>query len=79
MYKSTDEINEELKTQLGNICFTNYTPDTNMKIEQIFKDVALKSMPQTLLLEDIQFFDHDLKIEYQVQNRHFTMILGCNK
>lgn len=79
MYKSTDEINEELKTQLGNICFTNYAPDTNMKIEQIFKDVALNSTPQTLLLEDIQFFDHDLKIEYQVQNRHFTMILGCNK
>ena len=79
MFITIEDINEEIKNQLGSLCFTNYTYDTNKKIEQIFKDIGVNALPQNLMLEDIQFFEHDLKIEYQCQNRHYTMILGCNK
>lgn len=76
MFMIIEEINEEIKNQLGSLCFTNYTPDTIRKIEQVFKDIGVNALPQNLILEDIQFFEHCLKIEYQVQDRHFTLILG---
>lgn len=79
MFKTTEDINEEIKNQLGSLFFTTYTPETNRKIEQIFKDIGVNALPQNLILEDVQFFDHSLKIEYQVQDRHFTLILGCHK
>jgi hypothetical protein len=79
MFKTTEDINEEIKNQLGSLCFTNFTPDTNRKIEQVFKDIGVNALPQNLILEDVQFFEHSIKIEYQVQDRHFTLILGCNK
>lgn len=79
MFKTIEDINEEIKNQVGSLCFTTYTPDTNRKIEQVFKDIGVNALPQNLILEDVQFFDHSLKIEYQVQDRHFTLILGCNK
>lgn len=79
MFKTTEDINEEIKNQLGSLIFTNYTPETNRKIEQIFKDIGVNALPQNLILEDVQFFEHSLKIEYQVQDRHFTLILGCHK
>ena len=71
-----EEINEEIKNQLESLCFTNYTPDTIRKIEQVFKDIGVNALPQNLILEDVQYFEHSLKIEYQVQDRHFTLILG---
>ena len=74
-----EDINEEIKNQLGSLCFTNYTPDTIRKIEQVFKDIGVNALPQNLILEDVQYFEHSLKIEYQVQDRHFTLILGCHK
>ena len=79
MFMEIEDINEEIKNQLGSLCFTNYTPDTIRKIEQIFKDIGVNALPQNLMLEDIQFFEKCLKIEYQVQDRHFTLILGYNK
>lgn len=76
MFMEIEDINEEIKNQLGSLCFTNYTPDTNRKIEQVFKDIGVNALPQNLILEDVQYFEHSLKIEYQVQDRHFTLILG---
>ncbi len=72
-----EDINEEIKNQLGSLRFTNYTPDTIRKIEQVFKDIGVNALPQNLILEDVQFFEKCIKIEYQVQDRHFTLILGC--
>lgn len=68
---------EEIKNQLESLCFTNYTPDTIRKIEQVFKDIGVNALPQNLILEDVQFFEKCIKIEYQVQDRHFIFILGC--
>lgn len=76
-FNTVEEINEQLKQELSKIAFTYYNQNTNKDIEKVFKDVAVKSAPQSLILEDIQFFEHDLKIEYQCQNKHYTMILGC--
>ena len=79
MFMEIEDINEEIKNKLGSLCFTNYTPDTIRKIEQVFKDIGVNALPQNLILEDVQYFEHSLKIEYQVQDRHFTLILGCHK
>ena len=76
-FNTAEEINEQLKQELGKLCCTNYTPNTDKEIEKVFKDVAVQSAPQSLILEDIKFFEHDLKIEYQCQNKHYTMILSC--
>jgi hypothetical protein len=76
-FNTTEEINEQLKQELGKLFFTPYNQNTDKEIEKVFKDVAIKSAPQSLILEDIKFFDHDLKIEYQCQNKHYTMILSC--
>ena len=76
-FNTVEEINEQLKSQLGKLMFKGYSYNTDKEIEKIFKDVANFAAPQSLVLEDIQFFEHDLKIEYQCQNRHYTMILGC--
>lgn len=76
-FNTVEEINEQLKQKLSKISFTNYSQNTDKDIEKVFKDVAIKSAPQSLILEDIQFFEHDLKIEYQCQNKHYTMILEC--
>lgn len=78
-FNTVEEINEQLKSQLGKLMFKGYSYNTNKEIEKVFKDVANFAAPQSLVLEDIQFFEHDLKIEYQCQNRHYTMILGCSK
>jgi FKBP-type peptidyl-prolyl cis-trans isomerase (trigger factor) len=77
-FNTVEEINEQLKSQLGKLMFKGYSENTDKEIEKVFKDVANFAAPQSLVLEDIQFFEHDLKIEYQCQNRHYTMILGCN-
>ena len=76
-FNTVEEINEQLKQELGKLIFTGYTQNTDKEIEKVFKDVAIKSAPQSLILEDIKFFEHDLKIEYQCQNKHYTMILEC--
>jgi hypothetical protein len=76
-FNTAEEINEQLKQELSKVLFTPYNQNTDKEIEKVFKDVAVKSAPQSLILEDIQFFEHDLKIEYLCQNRHYTMILGC--
>lgn len=78
-FNTVEEINEQLKSQLGKLMFKGYSYNTDKEIEKVFKDVANFAAPQSLVLEDIQFFEHDLKIEYQCQNRHYTMILGCSK
>jgi hypothetical protein len=77
-FNTVEDVNDELKRELGKLIFTEHNSKTDEQIEKIFKDVAIKSAPQSLILEDIQFFDHDLKIEYQCQNRHFSMILSHN-
>ena len=74
-----EEVNEQLKSRLGELLFSNYSPDKDTMIQRIFNEVAIEAHPQTLVLEDIQFFEHDLKIEYLCQNRHYTMILACKK
>ena len=74
-FNTVEEINEQLKSQLGKLMFKGYSENTDKEIEKVFKDVANFAAPQSLVLEDIQFFEHDLKIEYQCQNRHYTMIL----
>ena len=76
-FNTVEEINEQLKSQLGKLLFKGYSENTDKEIEKVFKDVANFAAPQSLVLEDIQFFEHDLKIEYQCQNRHYTMILSC--
>lgn len=76
-FNTVEEINEQLKSQLGKLIFKGYSYNTDKEIEKVFKDVANFAAPQSLVLEDIQFFEHDLKIEYLCQNRHYTMILGC--
>ena len=38
MFITIEDINEEIKNQLGSLCFTNYTSETNRKIERIIKD-----------------------------------------
>lgn len=76
-FNTVEEINEQLKSQLGKLMFKGYSYNTDKEIEKVFKDVANFAAPQSLVLEDIQFFEHDLKIEYLCQNRHYTMILGC--
>ena len=78
-FNTVEEINEQLKSQLGKLMFKGYSYNTDKEIEKVFKDVANFAAPQSLVLEDIQFFEHDLKIEYLCQNRHYTMILGCSK
>ena len=65
---TVEDVNEQLKSRLGELLFSNYSPE-----------VAIEAHPQTLELEDVKYFDHDLKIEYQCQNRHYTMILSCKK
>lgn len=74
---TVEEVNEQLKSRLGELAFSNYSPDTDTTIQRIFKEVGVEAHPQTLELEDVQYFEHDLKIEYQCQNRHYTMILSC--
>lgn len=76
-FNTVEEINEQLKSQLGKLMFKGYSYNTDKEIEKVFKDVANFAAPQSLVLEDIQFFEHDLKIEYLCQNRHYTMILSC--
>lgn len=76
-FNTVEEINEQLKSELGKLMFKGYSYNTDKEIEKVFKDVANFAAPQSLVLEDIQFFEHDLKIEYLCQNRHYTMILGC--
>lgn len=76
-FNTVEEINEQLKSQLGKLMFKGYSYNTDKEIEKVFKDVEKFAAPQSLVLEDIQFFEHDLKIEYLCQNRHYTMILGC--
>lgn len=76
---TVEEVNEQLKSRLGELLFSNYSPDTDTTIQRIFNEVAIEAHPQTLELEDVKFFEHDLKIEYQCQNRHYTMILSCKK
>ena len=76
-FNTAEEINEQLKQELSKVLFTPYNQNTDKEIEKVFKDVAIKSAPQSLILEDIKFFEHDLKIEYQCQNKHYTMILSC--
>jgi FKBP-type peptidyl-prolyl cis-trans isomerase (trigger factor) len=78
-FNTVEEINEQLKSQLGKLLFKGYSENTDKEIENVFKEVEKFAEPQSLILEDIQFFEHDLKIEYQCQNRHYTMILGCSK
>lgn len=78
-FNTVEEINEQLKSQLGKLVFKGYSENTDKEIEKVFKEVEKFAAPQSLVLEDIQFFEHDLKIEYQCQNRHYTMILGCSK
>ena len=77
-FNTVEEINEELKSQLGKLMFKVYSENTDKEIEKVFKEVEKFAAPQSLILEDIQFFKHDLKIEYLCQNRHYTMIL-CGK
>lgn len=77
-FNTVEEINEQLKSQLGKLMFKGYSYNTDKEIEKVFKDVANFAAPQSLVLEDIQFFEHDLKIEYLCQNRHYTMILSHN-
>lgn len=74
---TVEEVNEQLKSRLGELMFKGYSENTDKEIEKVFKEVEKFAAPQSLVLEDIQFFEHDLKIEYQCQNRHYTMILGC--
>lgn len=76
-FNTVEEINEQLKSQLGKLMFKGYSENTDKEIEKVFKEVEKFASPQSLVLEDIQLFEHDLKIEYQCQNRHYTMILGC--
>lgn len=76
-FKTVEDVNEELKYELGKLNFTNYTKNTDKEIEKVFENVGVRALPLSLILEDIQFFEHDLKIEYLCQNRHYTMILGC--
>lgn len=76
-FNTVEEINEQLKSQLGKLMFKGYSENTDKEIEKVFKEVANFAAPQSLVLEDIQFFEHDLKIEYLCQNRHYTMILAC--
>lgn len=76
-FKTVEDVNEELKYELGKLNLTNYTKNTDKEIEKVFENVGVRALPLSLILEDIQFFEHDLKIEYLCQNRHYTMILGC--
>lgn len=78
-FNTVDEVNEQLTSRFNDLAFKNYNNDTNKKIEQVFKEVAIMTAPQNLILEDIQYFESEkaLKIEYQCQNKHYTMILGC--
>lgn len=76
-FKTVEDVNEELKYELGKLNFTNYTKNTDKEIEKVFENVGVRALPLSLILEDIQFFEHDLKIEYLCQNRHYTMILCC--
>lgn len=76
-FKTVEDVNEELKYELGKLNFTNYTKNTDKEIEKVFENVGVRALPLSLILEDIQFFEHDLKIEYLCQNRHYTMILAC--
>lgn len=77
-FNTIEEINEELKSQLGELMFKGYSDDTDKEIVRVFKEVEKIAAPQSLVLEDIQFFEHDFKIEYLCQNRHYTIIL-CGK
>lgn len=76
-FKTVEDVNEELKYELGKLSLTNYTENTDKEIEKVFENVGVRALPLSLILEDIQFFEHDVKIEYLCQNRHYTMILGC--
>jgi hypothetical protein len=78
-FDTIDDINEELKNRLGCITFENYTPEINKKIEQVFKDLSVEITPQILILEDIQFFSPEFKIEYICQSKHYTMIFSPKK
>ena len=78
-FKTVEDVNEELKYELGKLNFSNYTENTDKEIEKVFENIGVRALPLSLILEDIQFFEHDLKIEYLCQNRHYTMILGCSK
>ena len=44
-FNTVEEINEQLKQELGKLTFTNYTPNTDKEIEKVFKDVANFAAP----------------------------------
>lgn len=72
---TVEEINEQLKHELTPFLFQENTDDLKAGIKQVFIDVGERANPQSLVLEDIQYFDNDVKIEYECQNKHYTMIL----
>lgn len=72
---TVEEVNEQLKHELTPFLFKEYTDDIKAGINQVFIDVGERAKPQSLVLEDVQYFDHDVKIEYECQNKHYTMIL----
>ena len=63
---TVEEVNEQLKSRLGELLFRNYSPDTDTTIQRIFNEVAIEAHPQTLELEDVKYFDHDSTVSSSV-------------
>ena len=53
-FNTVEEINEQLKSQLGKLMFKGYSENTDKEIEKVFKEVEKFASPQSLVLEDIQ-------------------------
>ena len=49
-FNTVEEINEQLKSQLGKLLFKGYSENTDKEIEKVFKDVEKFAEPQSLIL-----------------------------
>lgn len=79
MIKTTEDVNDILKDKLTDIIFNKYDQDSYDKISTIFEKVAKEIEPQTLELQDIKFIKPALKLEYEIQGKHFTMVIDIKR
>lgn len=79
MVKSIDEINDMLKYEMESVFSKEYSLETEQYIVSIFNKLNDKIKPQTIVLQDIKYIKPALKVEYLVDNKHFTLIVDVKR
>lgn len=73
-YEDINDVNSLLKDRLSSILFKCY--DNDEEVKTIFKEVSEQVKPQQLQFIGCSAFDHNLKIEYNLQGKPFNMIIS---